>query len=63
MDDSESAGLPPLCRPDHGRLIDADKLRESVFIGEQCIYSWDEIDNAIDYATTIIPADKEGDNG
>lgn len=47
--------------PDHGDLIDRDKLRKIMFIGEQCLYSWDEIDDAIDYAPTIIPADgKDG---
>ena len=47
--------------PDHGDLIDRDKLRETMFIGEQCLYSWDEVEDAIDYAPTIIPADKEED--
>ena len=46
--------------PDHGRLIDADEFRNAMFIGEQCLYSWDEIDETIDNATAIIPADKEG---
>ena len=45
--------------PPHGDLIDRDKLRETMFIGEQCLYSWDEIEDAIDFASTIIPADKE----
>lgn len=43
--------------PDHGDLIERDKLRNIMFIGEQCLYSWDEIEDAIDYAPTIIPAD------
>lgn len=45
--------------PDHGRLIDGDAIRQTMFIGEQCLYSWDEIEDAIDYAKTVIPADKE----
>lgn len=47
--------------PEHGDLIERDKLREIMFIGEQCLYSWDEIEDAIDYALTIIPASKEGE--
>ena len=45
--------------PDHGRLIDADVLRNVMFIGEQCLFSWDEIQDAIDYAPTIIPVDRK----
>lgn len=44
--------------PTHGDLIDRDKLRGVMFIGEQCLYSWDEIEDAIDYAPTIIPAEE-----
>ena len=44
--------------PDHGDLIDRDKLRKTMFIGEQCLYSWDEVEDAIDYAPTIIPAEE-----
>ena len=47
--------------PPHGELIDRDKFRETMFIGEQCLYSWDEIEDAIDYAPTIIPASEEGE--
>ncbi len=52
--------------PKHGDLIDRDKFRSTVFIGEQWLYSWDELEDAIDYAPTIIPADpadpaKEGE--
>ena len=43
--------------PPHGDLIERDKFRETMFIGEQCLYSWDEIEDAIDYAPTIIPAE------
>jgi len=43
--------------PPHGDLIDRDKFRSTVFIGEQCLYSWDELEDAIDYAPTIIPAE------
>lgn len=45
--------------PDHGRLIDADALCGTMFIGEQCLYLWDEIEDAIDHAPTIIPASEE----
>ena len=44
--------------PPHGDLIDRDKFRSTVFIGEQCLYSWDELEDAIDYAPTIIPAEE-----
>ena len=47
--------------PPHGDLIDRDKFRETMFIGEQCLYSWDEIEDAIDYAPTIIPPSEEGE--
>ena len=43
--------------PPHGDLIDRDKFCNTVFVGEQCLYSWDELEDAIDYAPTIIPAD------
>jgi len=47
---------------DHGDLIERDKLRQTMFIGEQCLYSWDEVEDAIDFAPTVIPADrKEGE--
>ena len=42
--------------PTHGDLIDRDKFRKTMFIGDQCLYSWDEIEDAIDFAPTIIPA-------
>lgn len=45
--------------PPHGNLIDRDKLRGAMLIGEQCLYSWGEIEDAIDCAPTIIPAGKE----
>lgn len=46
----------------HGRLIDADEAIGHLFNGEQCLYSWDEIEDAIDATVTIIPAEppKEG---
>lgn len=44
--------------PPHGRLIDADTLYSTIFIGEQCLYSWDEIEDAIDDAPTIIEAEE-----
>lgn len=41
---------------DCGDLIDRDRLRQAMFIGEQCLYSWDEIEDCINFAPTIIPA-------
>ena len=52
--DCEAVPVPP-----HGDLIDHDVLRKVMFIGEQCLYSWDEIEDAIDSAPTIIPAEEE----
>lgn len=52
------AECPLVPVPPHGDLIERDKLREVMFIGEQCLYSWDEIEDAIDYAPTIIPAEE-----
>ena len=43
----------------HWRLIDADEAIGHLFNGEQCLYCWDEIEDAIDATATIIPADKE----
>lgn len=47
--------------PDHGRLIDADEAISHLFNGEQCLYCWDEIEDAVDATVTIITADKEGE--
>lgn len=44
--------------PPHGGLNDQNQLRKTMFIGEQCLYCWDEIDDAIDHAPTIIPAEE-----
>ena len=45
--------------PTHGRLIDADALEASCFMGSSSFYTQSDID----YAPTIIPADppKEGE--
>ena len=44
--------------PDHGRLVDADDAIGHLFNGEQCLYSWDEIEEAIDATETVIPAEE-----
>ena len=54
---SENCPLVPV--PDHGRLIDADEAIAHLFFGEQCLYCWDEIQDAIDATQTIIPAEEE----
>ena len=41
--------------PSHGRLIDADALEASCFMGSSSFYTQSDID----YAPTVIPADKE----
>ena len=57
----KNADCPLVPVPPHGDLIDRDKFRNTVFIGEQCLYSWDELEDAIEYAPTIIPASDEGE--
>ena len=42
--------------PAHGRLIDADALEASCFMGSSSFYTQSDID----YAPTIIPASEEG---
>jgi hypothetical protein len=49
---------PSVPVPPHGRLIDADEAIGHLFNGEQCLYSWDEIEDAIDATETIIPAEE-----
>lgn len=46
--------------PPHGRLIDADELLTSKVVGTQ-IAGWGKMyhETCIEYAPTIIPADKE----
>lgn len=46
--------------PPHGRLIDADELLTSKSVGTQ-IAGWGKMyhETCIEYAPTIIPADKE----
>ena len=55
-------GRPRTCPiipvPAHGRLIDADDAVGHLFNGEQCLYSWDEIEEAIDATETVIPAEE-----
>ena len=54
IDNATAIPVPP-----HGDLIDRDEVRGLLFIGEQCLYSWDEIDDKVDAATTIIPAEED----
>ena len=60
--DGRVNSLHPRCPlveiPPHGDLIDRDKLRGAMFIGEQCLYAWDEIEDAIDSAPTILDAEE-----
>jgi hypothetical protein len=45
--------------PKHGWLIDADALRQSIKESIDECHKWDnELEDAIDYAPTIIPADE-----
>ena len=53
---SDDCPLIPV--PDHGRLVDADEAIGHLFNGEQCLYSWDEIEEAIDATETVIPAEE-----
>ena len=50
---------PLVSVPPHGRLIDADEAIGHLFNGEQCLYSWDEIEEAIDATETVIPAEED----
>lgn len=45
--------------PDHGRLIEAERLK---VVFHRNVVSGDAFDQLIDIAPTIIPADKEGEN-
>ena len=51
-------GCPLVPVPAHGRLIDADEVIGHLFNGEQCLYSWDEIEESVDATSTIIPAEE-----
>ena len=44
--------------PDHGRLIEAERLKE---VFHRNVASGEAFDQLIDIAPTIIPADKEGE--
>lgn len=38
----------------HGRLIDADKLVDSILVDRQSFYTQSEMINAVNYAPTIV---------
>ena len=53
-DDGEiDADCPLVPIPPHGRLVDADALEASCFMGSSSFYTQSDID----YAPTVIPAD------
>ena len=56
-------GIEAIPVPDHGRCIDADVILNSKGVGTQ-IAGWGKMyhETVIEYAPTIIPADKEVDN-
>lgn len=56
--DKRADDCPLIHVPPHGRLIDADEAIGHLFNGEQCLYSWDEIEDSIDATETIIPAEE-----
>jgi hypothetical protein len=60
MDQVQAAFCPLVEIPPHGRLIDADKLLTSKSVGTQ-IAGWGKMyhETCIEYAPTVIPADKE----
>ena len=58
LTDKRRDDCPLVPVPPHGDLIDRDELRGAMFIGEQCLYAWDEIEDAIDSAPTIVPAEE-----
>lgn len=64
--DKRANGCPLVPVPDRGRLIDADALTakfKEMGLGEHSLIERlfaDGVYAMIDYATTIIPADKEG---
>ena len=72
MDDSKPCNCPLIPIPDHGRLIDADALidtlqklfdkreKEQTFTGDRVAFvTWNDAIYHIKDAPTIIPADKE----
>jgi len=64
------AGLPDWCPlielPEHGRLIDADAMLKK-YVTDPCgldgIYDTTDLPEMLHYMPTVIPADKEADNG
>ena len=73
MDDSKPCNCPLVPVPPHGRLIDADALRQSMyheaFETDSPMQKWDSgcwirykmFERLEESAPTIIPADKEGE--
>ena len=54
-------GCPLIPVPEHGRLIDAEEFKTHFW--EKQAYFTERIYQKLDMMPTIIPADKEGDNG
>lgn len=59
--DAKQKWCPLIPVPEHGRLIDAEEFKTHFW--EKQAYFTERIYQKLDMMPTIIPADKEGDNG